>query len=146
MSLFAFHENAPTAAALDGTEILPINQSGVIKQITASALRAMPDTVTSATVSSTGTPITATGVTNITSTNIVNFTMALPTVAGQRKVMVNTATTTATTVAVSTGDVTLDGGTAKTITFLAKNASIDLVALSTTRWAFIGSTIGFTVT
>lgn len=40
MSIYAFHENAPAASALDGTEIVPVNQSGVVKQTTAAALAA----------------------------------------------------------------------------------------------------------
>ena len=49
MSIYAFQENAPTAAALDGTEILPINQSGVVKQITSQALKVLAPVNTTAT-------------------------------------------------------------------------------------------------
>lgn len=49
MSLYAFHENAPSAGALDGTEIFPLNQGGVVKQITKAALDAVAPVNTTAT-------------------------------------------------------------------------------------------------
>lgn len=40
MSIYAFHENAAPVTALTGPEILPVNQSGVVKQVLASQLQA----------------------------------------------------------------------------------------------------------
>lgn len=51
MSIYAFNENAPTAGALDGTEIYPVMQGGVLKQITsASAHSTAPVNVTGTTL------------------------------------------------------------------------------------------------
>lgn len=40
MSIYAFHENAASVSVLTGAELLPANQSGVIKQFTASQIQA----------------------------------------------------------------------------------------------------------
>lgn len=50
MSIYSFTENAPTATALDGTEISPIVQGGVLKQIPHASAVAAPVNVTGTTL------------------------------------------------------------------------------------------------
>ena len=84
----------------------------------------------------TGTAIPNSGITTVSSTSgAKNYVLANPTAAGDRKMIICTAGSTANTAVVVTGSTTctLDG-TNRTATFNAAGDSLDLVALSTTRW------------
>lgn len=41
MSIYAYHENAPSVVLLTGTETVPVTQSGVVKQVTTNNLQAI---------------------------------------------------------------------------------------------------------
>jgi hypothetical protein len=84
----------------------------------------------------TGTAIPNSGITTIGSTaKAVKYVIANPTAAGDRKMIICTAGSTTNTSTVTTGSTncTFDGSN-KTLTFNAAGDSVDLVALSTTRW------------
>ena len=84
----------------------------------------------------TGTAIPNSGITTISSTSgAKNYVLANPTAAGDRKMIICTAGSTANTSTVTTGSTacTFDGSR-RTATFNAAGDSLDLVALSTTRW------------
>ena len=84
----------------------------------------------------TGTAIPNSGITTISSTaGAKNYVLADPTAAGDRKMIICTAGSTDNTCVVTTGSTacTFDG-THRTATFNAADDSLELVALSTTRW------------
>lgn len=84
----------------------------------------------------TGTAIPNSGITTISSTaGAKNYVLADPAAAGDRKMIICTAGSTVNTCVVKTGSTscTFDG-TTKTATFKAAGDSLELVALSTTRW------------
>lgn len=84
----------------------------------------------------TGTAIPNSGITTISSTaGAKNYVLADPTAAGDRKMIICTAGSTDNTCVVTTGSTacTFDGSH-RTATFNAAGDSLELVALSTTRW------------
>jgi hypothetical protein len=84
----------------------------------------------------TGTAVPNSGITTISSTSgAKNYVLANPTAAGDRKMLICTAGSTANTCVVTTGSTacTFDGSH-RTATFNAAGDSLELVALSTTRW------------
>jgi len=84
----------------------------------------------------TGTAVPNSGISTIGSTAAaVNYILANPTAAGDRKMLICTTGSTTLTSTVATGSTacTFDG-TNCNATFTATGASLDLVALSTTRW------------
>lgn len=84
----------------------------------------------------TGTGIPNTGITTVSSTSgAKNYVLADPTAIGSRKVIICTAGSTDNTCVVKTGSTgcTFDG-TNKTATFNAAGDSLELIALSATRW------------
>lgn len=84
----------------------------------------------------TGTAIPNSGITTISSTaGAKNYVLADPTAAGDRKMIICTAGTADNTCVVKTGSTacTFDGSH-RTATFNAAGDSLELVALSTTRW------------
>lgn len=84
----------------------------------------------------TGTAIPNSGITTISSTaGAKNYVLADPTAAGDRKMIICTAGSTNNTCVVKTGSTgcTFDGSHG-TATFSAAGDSLELVALSTTRW------------
>ena len=84
----------------------------------------------------TGTAIPNSGITTISSTaGAKNYVLADPTAAGDRKMIICTAGSTANTSTVTTGSTACTfGGSHRTATFNAADDSLELVALSTTRW------------
>lgn len=84
----------------------------------------------------TGTAIPNSGITTISSTSgAKNYVLANPTAAGDRKMIICTAGSTANTSTVTTGSTacTFDGSH-RTLTMNAADDSVELIALSTTRW------------
>ena len=84
----------------------------------------------------TGAAVPNSGITTISSTSgAKNYVLANPTAAGDRKTIICTAGSTDNTCVVTTGSTacTFDG-TNKTATFNAAGDSLELIALSTTRW------------
>ena len=84
----------------------------------------------------TGTAIPNSGITTVSSTSgAKNYVLADPAAAGDRKMIICTAGSTDNTCVVTTGSTacTFDG-THRTATFNAAGDSLELVALSTTRW------------
>ena len=84
----------------------------------------------------TGTAIPNSGITTISSTSgAKNYVLANPTAAGDRKMIICTAGSTTNTSTVTTGSTacTFDG-TNRKATFNGAGDSLELVALSTTRW------------
>ena len=84
----------------------------------------------------TGTSIPNSGITTVSSTSgAKNYVLANPTAAGDRKMIICTAGSTDNTCVIATGSTgcTFDG-TNRTATMNAAGDSLDLVALSTTRW------------
>lgn len=92
-----------------------------------SEIQSADTSVTSATSATTATAITNTGLTLITSTGQA-FTLAAPTAAGLRKRVVQTSAGTGITVTLASGTF---NGTNTVATFTAKNANLDLVAVTT---------------
>lgn len=83
-----------------------------------------------------GTAIPNSGITTVSSTSgAKNYVLADPTAAGDRKLIICTAGSTDNTCVVKTGSTgcTFDGSHS-TATFNGANDSLELVALSTTRW------------
>ncbi len=143
-TIYAFAENAPTAAAVDGTEIYPVIQSGSLKQIT--GLAAHDGVVTTA---STASNISNSGLTIITATTAVNYTLDPP-VAGRTKMIVCQSTS-ANTVTQSTTTAATIGNAFHKITFgstdVADPQAITLRASSALRWEVIskqGTTVAAT--
>ena len=84
----------------------------------------------------TGTAIPNSGITTISSTSgAKNYVLANPTAAGDRKMLICTAGSADNTCVVTTGSTacTFDG-THRTLTMNAADDSVELIALSTTRW------------
>ncbi len=84
----------------------------------------------------TGTAIPNSGITTVSSTSgAKNYVLADPAAAGDRKMIICTAGSTDNTCVVKTGSTacTFDGSH-RTATFNAAGDSLELVALSTTRW------------
>ena len=84
----------------------------------------------------TGTAIPNSGITTISSTaGAKNYVLADPTAAGDRKMIICTAGSASNTCVVTTGSAacTFDG-TNRNATFNGAGDSLELVALSTTRW------------
>jgi len=109
-------------------------QNGV--QITKSALQLNQAFETVVGSTGTGTAVPNSGITTVASTSgAKKYVLANPTAAGDRKMIICTAGSTVNTAVVVTGSTacTLDG-TNRTATFNAAGDSLDLVALSTTRW------------
>jgi len=111
-----------------------LSQSGVA--ITKTAVQINDALAAVAGSTGTGTSIPNSGITTVSSTSgAKNYVLADPTAAGDRKMIICTAGTTDNTVVITTGSTTctLDG-TNRTATMNAAGDSLDLVALSTTRW------------
>lgn len=84
----------------------------------------------------TGTALPNSGISTIGSTAAaVNYVLANPAAAGDKKMIICTAGSTANTSTVTTGSTacTFDG-THRTLTMNAADDSVELIALSTTRW------------
>lgn len=84
----------------------------------------------------TGTAIPNSGITTIGSTGgAMNYVLADPTAAGDKKMIICTAGSTDNTCVVTTASTacTFDG-TNRTLTMNAADDSVELIALSTTRW------------
>jgi len=84
----------------------------------------------------TGTAIPNSGITTVASASgAKNYVLADPTAAGDRKMIICTAGSTANTCVVKTGSTTCTfDGSHRTATFNGAGDSLELVALSTTRW------------
>lgn len=109
-------------------------QNGVAITKTAAQLNQALAAVTGST--GTGTAVPNSGITTISSTSgAKNYVLANPTAAGDRKMLICTAGSTDNTCVVTTGSTacTFDGSH-RIATFNAAGDSLDLVALSTTRW------------
>ena len=105
-------------------------------QITKTALQLNDALAAVAGSTGTGTAVPNSGITTIGSTAAaVNYVLANPTAAGDRKMIICTTGSTDLTSTVTTGSTacTFDGSH-RTLTFNAAGDSVDLVALSTTRW------------
>jgi len=84
----------------------------------------------------TGTAIPNAGIAAVSSTSgAKNYVLANPTAAGDKVTIICTAGSTANTVVITTGSTTCTfDGTNRTCTMNAAGDSLDLVAISTTRW------------
>lgn len=105
-------------------------------QITKTAVQINQSLAAVAGSTGTGTALPNSGISTIGSTaKAVNYVLANPTAAGDRKMIICTTGSTTLTSTVTTGSTgcTFDG-TNRTATFNAADDALDLVALSTTRW------------
>lgn len=127
-------------AGKNGSEVQVTDASGNLYQagtlITKTAAQINQALAAVAGSTGTGTAVPNSGITTISSTSgAKNYVLANPTAAGDRKMLICTAGSTDNTCVVTTGSTacTFDG-TNRTATFNAAGDSLDLVALSTTRW------------
>jgi hypothetical protein len=143
-SIYSFQENSPSAAVVDGTEIFPVIQSGVLKQVLGVAAQDAP--VTTATTASN---ISNSGLTLITATAAVNYTLDAP-VAGRQKILTCQSTSANTVTCTTATAVTIESSMHK-ITFGSTDVnncqSITLRGASALRWeviALTGTTVATT--
>lgn len=118
----------------DGIDAKNLKINGVQITKTAAQLNQALAAVSGST--GTGTAVPNSGITTVSSTSgAKNYVLANPTAAGDRKMIICTAGSTDNTCVVTTGSTacTFDG-TNRTLTMNAAGDSVDLVALSTTRW------------
>lgn len=149
MSLYAFQENAPSATAAAGTDIIPINQSGVLKQITANALLA------GGVVDTTATTLAVTQATHsgrtVTVSSTAPIAITLPQATGTgatyRFNLRVAATATQHTIKVGNSTDVMSGvymslcTTAATLITFATSATSDTITLNgTTTGGYIGAT------
>lgn len=107
-----------------------------------------PNAITSATVSSTGTNISAGGLTTLTSTVAKNYVLTDPAYAGQRKVISQTSSSTAAKIVTTSGTTNGTGfdGLNHIATFLGRGQALALQALSTAGWAVVSKDASVTLT
>lgn len=102
---------------------------------------------TSATISSTGTAITNSGVTLLTATGAKAYTISDPTHVRQRKVISQTSSSTAAKTVTTVGGVGIGfDGFNHIATFLGRGDALHLQAISTAMWAVIGKSGSVTLT
>lgn len=106
-----------------------------------------PNALTSATISSTGTAISAGGLTVITTTGAKAYTITDPAYVGQRKVISQTSSSTAAKTVTTAGGAGIGfDGLNHIATFLGRGDALHLQAISTAMWAVIARTSSVTLT
>jgi hypothetical protein len=105
------------------------------------------DLITSATISSTGTAISNSGVTLLTATAAKAYTISDPTHVRQRKVISQTSSSTAAKTVTTVGGAGIGfDGLNHIATFLGRGEALHLQATSTAMWAVIAKTGSVTLT
>lgn len=104
-------------------------------------------TLTQATISSTGTPVSNSGLTIITSTAAKAYTIADPTAVGLRKAISQTSSSTAAKTVTTTGGAGVGfDGLNHIATFSGRGDALHLQSISTAMWAVIGKSGSLTLT
>lgn len=107
-----------------------------------------PNALTTASLASTGTTISAGGLTVLTATATKSYVIADPVYAGQRKVISQTSSSTAAKIVTTSGTTNGTGfdGLNFIATFLGRGQALALQALSTAGWAVISKDASVTLT